>query len=823
MSSLTAWTQREGVHFRLSGNSEAPTEMSRISQELRFAVRTFLRGRFVTILAVLAFALGTGVTTAVFSIFNGVLLTPLPYPDPEELVMVFDTQPACATCPASYPKYMDWKERGPVFAAVGGSTPTSFVLTGDGAPERVTAIATTASLNDVFRVQPALGRWYSPEEDQPGGRKVIVLSHGYWTRRFGANPRIVGERIVLDGTPYEVIGVMPEGFAHRSGEGFVPLQRKLDPATRGSHFLSTYARLKKGVSPERAAVEMRALGQNLAREFGHNHGIDVKSYYESIVGNIRTPLRVLMGAVFLVLLIACANVANLLLASGLARRRELAIRLALGAGQRDLARQLITEALVLALAGGTLGVLLAAWAVRTFVSLATNTLPRAATISIDARVIAFTAGLTLLVGVICGVWPLFRLRTRELANAVREADTRTGSGTGGRFGNGLVVTEIALAFALLVGATLLVKNLILLQRRDAGIQTARIVAFDVATSGPRYADADQIRGFYRSVLERLRGIGGVDSAGVVSHLPMYRFGNNTEMNAEGGNPWAPRDAPLVENRWVAGDYFKTMGIRLSGGRLFDDRDRQGAPQAAVINRAMAEKFWPGQDAVGKRVSPGSRASGNWYTVIGVVENVRSFGLSASTPLEMYRAIEQQPTGSTTVVMRTSSDDPSAAVQAARQIVSSIDPGLPITTVQTMEQVVSASVNQPRLLSALSGLFGGLAGLLAMVGVYGVTSYNVRRQRREFGIRLALGAEPRAVQQLVIGRGIVTAAAGVALGTVGALLLTRTLQAMLNDVKPTDVTVFTSTAAAVLFVSILASYIPARSAGRVDPMVVLREQ
>jgi putative ABC transport system permease protein len=515
-------------------------------------------------------------------------------------------------------------------------------------------------------------------------------------------------------------------------------------------------------------------------------------------------------------------VANLLLASGLARRRELAIRIALGAGHRDLARQLITEALVLALAGGALGVVLAAWAVRTFVALAANTLPRAATISIDARVIAFTAGLSMVVGVVCGVWPLLRLRTRELANAVREGDLRTGSGPGGRFGNGLVVTEIALAFALLVGATLLVKNLVRLQHRDAGIRTDRIVAFDVATSGPRYADADQVRSFYRDLLERLQGIGGVESAGVTSHLPMYRFGNNTEMTAESGNPWGPRDAPLVENRWIAGDYFKTMGIRLARGRTFDERDRQDAPLAAVINRAMAEKFWPGLDAIGQRISPGSKPGDSWYTVIGIVENVRSFGLTANTPFEMYRSMVQQPFRSTTIVLRTRSQDPAAAVQAVRQIVNSLDPNLPITTVQTMEQVVSASVRQPRLLSALSGLFGVLAGLLAMVGVYGVTAYNVRRQRREFGIRLALGADPRTVQKLVIARGLITAAAGVALGAVAALLLTRTLQAMVNDVKPTDVAVFTGTAAAVLWVSTLACYLPARAAGRVDPMLVLRD-
>ena len=791
--------------------------------DFRFAVRTFLRGGSVTALAVLAFALGIGVTTAVFSIFNAVLLKPLPYPDPAELVAVYDTQPACATCPASFPKYHDWKDRSQVFAAIGGSTPASLVLTGSGEPERVAGIATTASLVDVFGVPPLRGRWFSKEEDQPGGARVAVLAYGFWKRRFASDPAIVGRRVTFDGEPYEIVGVMPETFSHRNGEVFVPLQRKLDPATRGNHFLATFARLKKGVTLERATADMRALGEALARELGHNHGIDIRSLHEVVVGNIRTPLRVLLGAVFLVLLIACANVANLLLASGLSRRRELAIRLALGAGQRQLARQLTTEATVLSLVGGGIGILLASWIVRTFVALGTASLPRASTIAIDGRVLAFTLVLSVLVGILCGLWPLVRLRSRELANAVREGDTRTGSGGGGTFGNGLVVAEIAIAFALLVGAGLLVKNLILLQSRETGIETSRLVSFDVAPAGPRYQDQERVLGFYRELLDRLRPMGGIQAIGITSHLPMYRFGWNGEMTKEGGNPWQPRDAPLVEYRWLGGDYFKTMGIPLLKGRLFDERDKQGSTPVVLVNRSMAEKFWPGEEPLGKRVTQGTPGpNSQWLEVIGVVGDVRSYGLAATTPLELYFPMEQRPFASVTVVMRTSADDPAAVIRSARQIVSSIDSSLPVTAVQTMEQVVAASVGQPRLLSALSALFGGLAGLLAMVGIYGVTAYNVRRQRREFGIRLALGADPSAVQRLVVVRGIVVAAAGVALGALGAFVLTRTLQAMLNDVKPTDPAVFTAGAAGVLLVSVLASYLPARSAGRTDPMVVLRD-
>jgi len=791
--------------------------MSALILEARYAVRSVLRSRSVAILAVLALALGIGITTAVFSIFNSVLLAPLPYPNPDQLVMVFDTQPACATCPASFPKYHDWKSRNQVFSAMGGSTEASFVLSGSGDPEQVRGVFTTGSLIDVFRVQPILGRWYSVQEDQPGAGKVVVLAYKFWSRRFNRDPSVLGARLTFDGEPYEVIGVMPETFLHRNADYFVPLARPLDPGTRGNHFLSTYARLKEGVTVDRAASEMRVLGRTLAVEFGHNHGIDVRSYYEVAVGNIRTPLQVLLGAVFLVLLIACANVANLLLAAGLARQRELAIRLALGASHWDIARQLVCEGLLLAAAGGALGLLLATWTVRVFVALALNLLPRASTIHIDDRVLAFTAIVSTTVGVLCGLWPLVRLRVGALTASIREGDTRTASGRS-TFGNGIVVAEIAIAFALLVGAGLLLKNLVLLERRDAGIETTRIVAFDLATSGPRYKPDDQQSALFRDVMERLRAVGGVQSVGATSHLPMYRFGWNGELTIEGGNPWGPR-APLVENRWIAGSYFSTMGIPLLQGRPFDQRDRKGSGQVVVINRAMAEKFWPGKNPIGRRVA--SSGGTDWWQVVGVVGNVRSYGLASRVPYEMYRSIEQQPFSSMTIVARTTGADPETIVGSARQIVRSIDPLLPVTNVQTMEEVVSASVGQPRLLSALTGVFGGLAGLLAMVGVYGVTSYNVRRQRREYGIRLALGADPGVVQRLIVGRGVVVALLGVAIGAAAALLLTRTLTTMLDDVKPTDPWVFALNASLVLLVSIGACYMPARWAGRVDPVEVLR--
>lgn len=795
--------------------------MGRLAQDVRYAVRTALRTRSVSLLAILAFALGIGVTTAVFSIFNGVLLSPLPFPHPEELVSVYGTQPTCATCPASFPKYYDWKTRNQVFAAMGGSTQAGFVMTGLGAAEQVSGLATTASLNDVFRVTPQLGRWYTDDEDKPGGPKVVVLAHKFWLRRFSGDPSVVGRRLLFDGDAYEVIGVMPRTFTHRNGDFYVPLQRKLDPATRGNHFLATYARLKPGVPLDRATREMRALGEVLAREYGYNHGIDVRAYREVVVGQIRGPLQILMGAVLCVLLIACFNVANLLLAAGLSRRREIAVRLALGARQTDVARQLTCESLLLASSGGLLGLALAIWIVRVFVALAANNLPRASTIHVDTRVLIFTAVLSIAVGVVCGLSPLIRLRLKTLTTALREGDTRTGSGGGATFGNGLVIAEIAVAFTLLVGAGLMVKNLLLLEGRDAGIVTDRVIAFDISPSGPRYRDRVAVSALYRTLAERLAQIGGVQHVGLTSHLPMYRFGNNGEMTREGGNLWGPEENPLVEYRYLYGDYLKALGIPVLRGRGLDSRDGVNT-NGVLINQAMAEKFWPGEDPIGKRFGQGQDLK-TYYTVVGVIGNIRSFGLAAKTPYEFYRTTDQVPVGSMTVVLRASGIDPASLIPSARAIVAALDPNLPVTSVQTMQEVVSASVGQPRLLSALSGLFGALAGLLAMVGVYGVTSYNVRRQRREYGIRLALGADPRAVRRLIVRRGAAVSAAGIAIGAVAALLLTRFIASMLNDVKPTDPAVFLANAAAVLVVSMAACYVPARWAGRVDPALVLRNE
>ncbi len=793
--------------------------MSRWMGDVRAAWRVATRGRGTTVFAVLAFALGTGITTAVFTLFYGVLLKPLPYPNPDQLVVVYDTQPACKTCPASFEKYTEWRQRNSVFQSMGGSFTSLVVITGNGEPERIAAAGATYTLLDVFQIHPEIGRWFSEAEDQPNGPKVVVLSDGYWRRRYNADPNVLGRTMTIDDEAYQIIGVVPETFQHRRAELFYPVQKKYTSANRGNHFLATYARLKPGVSAVQAQTEMVALGGALAREFGHNHGIDVEPYYQAVVGNVALPLRVLMGAVCLVLLIACANVANLLLASGLARRREFAVRTALGATRGDLARQLLIESVVLALAGGIVGLLAANWIVHGFVKLADTILPRASSIAIDLPVALFAFGVALLTGVACGLWPVLRVNSRTLANDVRQGGLRGGT-QAGRLGDSLVVAEIALAFSLLVGAGLLVKNLLGLEAQDTGFTAERLVAFDVAPSGARYKDSQRQLDFYHQLLPKLSAIAGVTSVGATSHLPMYQYGWNGEVTLEGGNPWQPNNAPLVENRWIEGGYFKAMGIVIRRGRAFDDRDTASSTRVAILSEAAADKFWPGQDPIGKRLSKGGPASPK-LEVVGVAHDVLTFGLTRKTPYEIYVPIEQEPFGAMTVVMRTVGADPTTVIPAARAAVRSVDPLLPVSRVQTMEDVVSRSVTQPRLVSSLGSLFGALAGTLAAVGVYGVMAYAVRRQRRDFGIRMALGADPRRVRGLVVRRGLVLGVLGIAIGGLAALVLTRAIASLLGNVKPADPTVYALSALGLLAITVLAGYLPARQASKTDPLVVLR--
>jgi len=768
--------------------------------------------------------LGIGVTTAVFSIFNGVLLTPLAFPNPEQLVAVYDTQPSCPTCPASFPKYRDWVDRNQVFSAIGGATGASFVLTNPGAdPVRLMASRTTASYFQVFRVPAIAGRWYNEAEDQPNGPKVAVLNHPFWMRQFQGSLQAIGSKLVLDGVPYEIVGIAPPDFANRRTDLFVPLQTKLDPTTRGSHFLPVYARLKDGMKLETARREMQQLGESLAKEFGTNHGIDIQSYTETLVGEIRTPLQVLLAAVFLLLLIGASNVANLMLAAGLARRRDLAIRMSLGASFRSLAQMMAAEGVWLALVGGVLGVLLSSWIVSVFVTMAGTQLPRASAVHLDLRVLAFSAATSLLVGVVCSLFPLILVRKPELASSVRDGDARSGGAgqAGNRARRALVVAEFALAFGLLVCSALLIKSLLLLQARDSGVRTDHIVSFRMELNPQRYSKDADVRNFYHTFYQRLVQINGVRTAGFTSHLPMVDYGTNGDFQVDGEAPWPPNQSPLVEYRWIYGDYLKTLNVPLLQGRMLDEHDGETS-RAVLVNKAMAEKFWPGKDPIGRRFGQGNDKT-KWYQVVGVIGNIRSYGMTKSYPFEFYRTLDQSAYNPMTAVISTSFEDPIALVPLARQLVTSIDSTMPITRVRTMEAAVSESLDRPRLMSALMGLFGALAGLLAMVGVYTVMADNVNRQRREFGIRLALGAAPASIRRLVLTRGLLLALIGVVVGAVIATGLTHFLESILYGVKPGDPSVFGLTAVAVGVVTLVACILPARSAARSNPLDILRSE
>ena len=786
-------------------------------QDVRFGARLFRKSPGFLAMAVLALGLGIGANTAVFSVVHGVLLAPLPYPEPERLVVIYDTQPDCKTCPASFPKYVDWRDQNRVFDVIGGSEPADAVMTGRGEPERVAIATTTASVFRVLGVPPRLGRWLTDEEDRPGGPKVALLSYGFWTRRFGRDPRNLGQTVVFDEVPRTIVGVMPQGFTHRGAEAFVPLARAFDESQRDHHFLATYGRLKAGVSVERARREMIALGACLAREHHTNHGIDVQPYRSVVIRDAAAPLLLLQGAVAFVLLIACANVANLLLARAAARRREIAVRTAMGATRGRLVRQFLTESVMLALLGAALGLGLASAGVRVFVATAPPIVPRMASITVDVPVLLFALGLALVTGILFGLAPMLHAGSGE---ALKDESARSGSGRGSRrAGQVLVVAEIALAVVLLVGAGLMVKSLLRLQRQDLGLVVDRVLAFGVSLPAARYDSNARIQQYYATALARLQSVPGVGTVGVISNLP-FRDGSgpNGYFEVQGKTLWRENDAPLAEWRLVDADYYRTMGIPLVSGRFFTEQDDERAKPVVIVNQALARRCWPNEDAVGKRINLSSPPV--WAEVVGVVGDVRTYRPGLPPPLEIAGPYGQTPLPSMSFVIRTATADPASLVAVIRREMAEVDGSLPLFDVATMEQRVRTSLAQPKLLSVLISAFAALAALLALIGVYGLMAYSTGQQRHEFGVRLAMGAAPGTLLRMVLARGAFLAALGIGLGGLGAMALTRLMNSMLYQATATDPTVLVPTCIAVFAAALAACSGPARAAARVDPIQTL---
>jgi putative ABC transport system permease protein len=800
--------------------------MDRLIQDTRYALRSFILQPVVTVTALAALALGIGANTAVFSVVYGVLLKPLPYPEPEALIYVHDSYEAVQFASVGFTKYVALRDRNRTLDALGAGAPIGLTLTGSGSePEQVAGSRVSADLFRAVRVEPLHGRWFTRDEDQPGAPLVIVLGHAVWTRRFGADPRVVGSAIVVDGQSRTVTGIMPPGFTYPGRtEAWVPLRMSAASA-EPSNFLRLVGRLRPGTTVEQARADLEAVTAAYNAETGVKRGIRVWRLHDLVVDSSRRTLLILQGAVAFVLLIACANVANLLLARSVARRRELAIRTALGAGRWRILRQLLTESVLLSVAGAGAGLVLAGWLLRLFKTLAPATFPRATTLAIDSGVLVFTIAIAVLTGLVFGLAPARRGIRTDPNDALRDASGRGASSAGGRGASRtLVVAEVALAVILVVGAALMVKSLTRLQSQETGFRAENVVTFDLNLPRARYPDDKNVTAAYERLVEEIRTVPGVQAVGAINHLPLVRFGFNGAVVIE-GQPPAPADkAPVVEFRIVTPGYFDAMGVPLRAGRALTARDTAASQRVVVINEAMARQFWPGRNPVGARIRPPFFDTGStWFEVVGVVGDVRSWNLRTPPVPECYSPHAQTAMPGLSMAIRTGDVPAETVLPAIRQRITTFDPALPLVRVQTLSTVVELAAGETRLSSILTTVFALLAALLATVGIYSVISYSVAQRHREIGIRVALGADGRRITRLVLGEGLLLAGIGVALGSAAAMLLTRTLGTMLYEVSPTDPSVLAGTVGGVVLIALAASYVPARRATRVDPAIALRAE
>ncbi|HSJ65068.1 MAG TPA: ABC transporter permease [Gemmatimonadaceae bacterium] len=803
------------------------TILDDLAQDVRYAWRGLRSSPGFAVTALLTLALGIGANTAIFSVVRGVLLEPLPFVEPDRLVRVWHANPADGITQGavSEPDFLDWRAQarsaesmGAYFFADGLS---GLDLTGEGEPERLSAALATDGFFETLGTPALRGRTFRPEEQVAGNDRFVVLSHGFWTRRFGADPAILGRPLTLNGEPFEVVGIMPPGFtypAERTLDLWVPLSVFGPDAigrSRGSHFLGVIARLSPGASESRLAQELSAVADRLSREFPENPGWDAVTTLpvrESILGEVRRPLVVLMVAVALLLLIACVNIASLLLARATGKQRELAVRAALGAGRWRIARQLLTESVMLGVLGGVLGAGLAVVGVRALASAGAGELPRAAEIGIDGPVLAFTFGVSVLCGLLFGLAPT--LRGSANLEAVLRAGARGSVGRPGqRLRGALVVAEVALAVVLVIGAGLATKSFARLMSVDPGFQPENALVATASVPG-RYDGGEARRAYYYRVLDAVRAIPGVRAAGAIRDLPLRANGEMITLDLPGLA--APGEGPNVQLHQISTDYFKAIGTPLRSGRAFALTDAADAPPVAIVNEELVRRLWPGEEAVGKTLRLGQAEA----QVIGVVGNVRQRGLAAPVEPTMYLHALQNFRSRMSIVVRVDGD-PARYASAVRQAIWSQDPEQTITGVATLESVVGTAVARPRLLAWLLALFGLIALTLGALGIFGVLAYAVSQRRQEIGVRVALGARPRTVLRLIVGQGMLLAAVGVVIGIGGALLVTRWMQEVLYEIHPTDVATFIQVVVVLATAAMLASWLPARRALRIDPVSTLR--
>ncbi len=808
--------------------------METLAQDVRYAVRRLLKSPGFSLVAIVTLALGIGANSAIFSVVNTVLLRSLPYAEPDRLVMLFNSRGENPHFPASAPNFLDFRDQTQLFsgAAAYGAT-RDFNLVGIGDPTRLRGTPVSAEIFDVLGVRPELGRAFRAEENEPGAGAVVVLSHSVWQQYFGSDPQVIGRTISLDGVTRTVVGVMPAGFDYpRESTLWTPLEYDAafrDNANRGAHYLGVVARLKPGVTVERADAEMHALGDRLAAQYPElaRSTATAASMREELVGSIRPALLVLLGAVGLVLLIACANVANLLLARAAARESELAVRAALGAGRGRLVRQLLTESVILALVGGGVGLLLAFWGTDALTALQPRSLRQLGEVRVDATVIAFTAGVALLTGLLFGLVPALQVTRADLAGSIREGSRGSLSGRAGtRLRGGLVVAEMALAVMLLAGAGLLIRSFVGLMSVDPGFQPQGVLSVELSLPGSSYPDDESVRQFYTRLQERLRALPGVVASGAVSALPL---GGRASMAgfypADREQPRAG-EMPIAHMIQATPDYFRAIGIPLRRGRLFTPADRAGAPVALLLSEAGARRIFRGEEPLGRSVTLtfGTAAYPDGITgvVVGIVGNVHQKGLELAIEPDVYIPFDQAPFSSMELTLRTTAR-PLSLAAGVRSAVREIDPNLALGDFQTVEQVVSRSVAQPRFYMLLLTLFAAVALVLAAVGIFGVISYSVTQRTREIGMRMALGADAGTVLGMVVRGGMKMVLLGLGIGLVLTFALTRLVAGMLYGVAPTDPLTLAGVVVVLGCVALLACWLPARRATRIDPMVALRSE
>ena len=818
-------------------------------QDLRHGFAAFVRTPAFTAAAVLSLAIGVGVNTSIYSVVSALLLRPLPYADAERLTILWNRSPGLGITEDwfSTAQYFDIKESQRSFEAIAIAIGGNFNLTGDGAqPERVGTIRVSSGLLPMLGVQPLLGRTFTADEDRPGAPATALLGYGTWMRRYGGDPAIVGKGLVLNGLPYQIVGVLPASFAlprevlptlggAENAEIVVPLPLAADAARiRTAEDYNILAKLKPGVSPQAAQAELDVLTARLVQEhpdvYPPNSQLtfSVVPLHEQVVGDVRRPLLVLIGAVGFVLLIACANVANLLLSRGLGRQKEIAVRVALGANRGRIIAQLLAESVLLALIGAVFAVLLAYWSLEWIRMLGASSVPRIGEISINGEVLLFTLLLACCAGALFGLVPAVKLASVDLQSTLKDAGRSSAAASsvwasGGGLRRALVIAEVGLSVVLLIGAGLLMRSFVRLQNVPPGFNPSNVMTFEVTMTGRKYNDAAAVLEAYRELWRRLQSLPGVTAAGGVTALPLSQMFAWGPITVEGRTPPPGEKFINADMRMVGGDYFEVMQIPLVKGRLFDSRDSSESPRVTVIDERMARDLWPGEEAIGKRLRTGALAStAPWITVIGVVGNVKQYTLEGDSRIAMYLSETQYPRRAMNIVLRSQSA-PQILAGAVREELKRLDPDLPIYNVRTMDDRLAESLARRRFAMQLLSLFAIVALGLSTIGVYGVITYLVSHGTRELGIRLALGATPRGLVWLVGRHTATIAAIGVAAGLLVSLAVTRFMESLLFEIDAADPLTFGAIALLLSVVSMLAGYLPARRAARVDPVVSLRTE